>query len=75
MDGWEHLFVTAVSHDGALRPWQVDGQELAGWEEILIEDYIRQVGEQGWELSGVATSEPGLDPTTRLIFKRTSTTA
>ena len=74
MEAWEHLFVTAVWQEGMLRPWQVNGQELAGWERMTITDYIDQLGEQGWELSGVATSEPGLDPTTRLIFKRPSTT-
>jgi hypothetical protein len=73
MDAWEYLFVTAVSHDGTLRPCQVNGQELAGWEQITIQDYIRQVGEQGWELSGVVTSESGVDQTTRLSFKRPST--
>jgi hypothetical protein len=72
MEEWEHLFVTAISHDGMLRPWQVNGQELAGWEQISIADYIRQVGEQGWELSGVATSDRAADRTTRLIFKRPS---
>jgi hypothetical protein len=70
MEAWELLFVTAKSHDGALRPWQVNGQEFAGWEQIALADYIRQVGEQGWELSGVATSEPGAERITRLIFKR-----
>jgi hypothetical protein len=70
MDEWEHLFVTAITHEGKLRPWKVNGQVLGGWEQIGITEYIEQVGEQGWELSGVATSDSASDTTTRLIFKR-----
>ena len=70
MEEWEHLFVTARAHQGSLRPWQVDGQELPGWEEISIADYIGQVGEEGWELSGVAISDIDAETIRRLIFKR-----
>jgi hypothetical protein len=70
MGEWEHLFVTARAHAGTLRPWQVNGQELPGWEKISIADYISQIAEQGWELSGVAISDLDSDNIKRLIFKR-----
>jgi hypothetical protein len=39
---------------GGYRPRYVNGQELRDWKKAPpIHEYLNQLGEEGWELSGV----------------------
>jgi hypothetical protein len=53
MQTWEYLSMTARwgGEGGLLRPRSVDGNVLPDWEVgPRLEDYIRELGGQGWEL-------------------------
>jgi hypothetical protein len=72
---WEYLFVVAVARGGVLCPHTINGQAVDARDQLPLADYIAEVGQQGWELSGVAKSEDSADRSMRLIFRRDRTAA
>ena len=50
---WEYLEVVFRDYRG-YRPRLVNGEEQAGWKGApLIHEYLNQLGEEGWELTGI----------------------
>ena len=53
---WEYLSVCFRDYRG-WRPRHVDGSELSGWKNgPLIEKYLNQLGQDGWEMVGIVSS-------------------
>lgn len=47
---WEYMEVVFRDY-GSYRPRCVNGEEQAGWKDApAIQEYLNQVGEEGWEL-------------------------
>ena len=50
---WEYLEVVFRDYRG-YRPRLVNGDEQEGWKQApVIHEYLNQLGEEGWELTGI----------------------
>lgn len=53
---WVYMSVRFREYRG-WRPRTVNGAEVEGWKEgPLIDDYLNQVGQDGWELVGIVNN-------------------
>jgi len=53
---WEYMSVRFRDYRG-WRPRHVDGNELSDWKKgPLIEAYLNQLGQDGWEMVGIVSS-------------------
>lgn len=69
MQQWEYLFLATAVAGGILRPYTVDGEELEHWRKSPpVNEYVKQLGEQGWEMINHAYPSCGSYPT--MVFKR-----
>jgi hypothetical protein len=69
---WDYLLVSFQDYKG-WRPRFVNGRELADWMNApIVHDYVDQLGEEGWELSGASAGQNmyGLTDRYQLYFKR-----
>ena len=69
---WEYKVVSFQEYRG-WRPRYVNGSELTNWmENPLLDDYLVQMGEEGWELATASSGERlyGLSDKHQLYFKR-----
>lgn len=56
---WEHLHIIFRDYDG-WRPYQRADAKIADWKQgPAIDATLAEMGEQGWELAGVANGEHG----------------
>jgi len=54
---WEYMEVIFRDY-GGYRPRCINGQEQPGWKRLpVIREYLNQIGEEGWELAAVGSSE------------------
>lgn len=55
MQKWEYLTVQissfGMAHD-RLAPQFINGQELRDWKKTSISGLMKQLGEEGWEMTG-----------------------
>ncbi len=52
---WEYMSVRFRDYRG-WRPRSVDDRELPGWKEgPLIQEYLNQLGVEGWEMVGIVS--------------------
>jgi hypothetical protein len=64
---WEYREILFRDY-GGLRPRFVDGEEQEGWKRLpVIQEYLNQLGEEGWELAGVGSRHKDQVP---FYFKR-----
>ena len=71
-ENWEYLLVSFQDYRG-WRPRYVNGQELEGWMSApVIHEYVNQLGEDGWELTGASSGQSmyGLTDRRQMYFKR-----
>ncbi len=69
---WDHRIVSFQNYRG-WRPRYVDGVEAAEWMAgPLLQDYLNEMGAQGWEVAGAASGHPlyGSADAYQVIFKR-----
>ena len=53
---WKYMSVRFRDYRG-WRPRYVNGSELSGWKNgPLIEEYLNQLGQDGWEMVGIVSS-------------------
>lgn len=70
--GWDYLVISFSEYHG-WRPRFINGQEIRNWMQApLIHDYLSQLGEDGWELSGAGGGKAlyGSTDTYQAFFKR-----
>lgn len=83
MQRWEYLVIACVWDEGDWRPKYLNGRERKDWRTSSVYAYMDNLGEQGWELVNLATTDftyttggtrDGLqvhhEQTYRLAFKR-----
>ena len=78
MQQWEYKFVECFYHLDDWFPAYENGNEIKNWKSgNNVAAYSNQLGQQGWELVGVATSAAGSHGDYRewfrLVFKRPNT--
>ena len=66
MDKWEHQFIIAEKFGkgifGHVLPkevsWKVhyvNGEKMKNWIDLTLYNYLNKIGEQGWEVTAMAT--------------------
>jgi hypothetical protein len=71
-ENWEYLLVSFQEYKG-WRPRFVNGQEVTDWMSApVIHEYVNQLGEEGWELTGASSGQSmyGLTDRRQMYFKR-----
>jgi hypothetical protein len=69
---WEYCIVSFQNYHG-WRARYVSGEEVADWTDgPLIHDYLRLLGENGWELAGASAGQAlyGVSDYHQVYFKR-----
>ena len=69
---WEYLLVSFQEYKG-WRPRFVNGQEVTDWMSApVIHEYVNQLGEDGWEMTGASSGQNmyGLTDRRQMYFKR-----
>jgi hypothetical protein len=69
---WEYLLVSFQEYKG-WRPRFVNGQEVTDWMSApVIYEYVNQLGEDGWEMTGASSGQNmyGLTDRRQMYFKR-----
>lgn len=70
--GWDYLVVSFSDYRG-WRPRYINGQEVRNWMQApLIHDYLAQLGEDGWEMTGAGGGKAlyGASDYYQAFFKR-----
>jgi len=73
MQTWEYLTVqlgTFGIKNDRLAVQFLNGQELRDWKSVPLNQFLNQLGGNGWEISGTLSSSNGT--INYLIFKRPS---
>ena len=84
MQQWEYLYISCAYQNNGWRPAFANGKEVSGWQTMTIYDYSNELGSEGWELVGLATTDRSSqnlpisgsslqarsEQTFRLVFKR-----
>jgi len=69
---WEYIIVRFQNYRG-WKPRFVNDEEIAGWkQQFNLPEYINQLGQEGWEMSGASNATRHQ---LQVFFKRPKTTA
>jgi len=66
MQKWEYLYIFTAHNGKELRVTVVNNKKLAS-NGYSFYEYVSQCGDEGWEMIGISSSEPGL---LNVVFKR-----
>jgi hypothetical protein len=73
MQTWEYLTVQLGTYgikNDKLAVQYLNGQELRDWKNVPLNQFLNQLGGNGWEMTGTLSSSSGT--INYLIFKRPS---